>query len=126
MIMPGVLQSLGATASQRAALFYGVCIWVRLAMAYGVYRFLRIYPRPTILVVLVVAVMATMYNGYNALYSTNDVWWCRGCHAVVAAVIAVLAVLAYLNIVPHVVLPWAMVADVLFGVAYSRYMTPFS
>lgn len=117
--MPGVFESMGATKGQRAALFYGLCIWVRLGLAYVVYDAALSSPSVTSLVVAGAAAMAAVYNGYNAWYSTNDVWWCRGCHAIIAAVLSVVAMLSYVGLVSPMLMPLIMVGDVVMGLMHS-------
>jgi hypothetical protein len=98
--MPGRIAAAGATPTQRAALFYGVCIWVRVGLAVGVYFAAEWELEGTMIAVIVASSAVT----------------------VVELALAAVASL-FTAAVPAVVL--FLLADVGWGVAHSLVARPF-
>jgi uncharacterized membrane protein YgdD (TMEM256/DUF423 family) len=129
MALGGFFEQHGATPGQRRALFYGVCIWVRLLIAVAAYYALKWWPVPAASVILALAVAVVAVNATAAArHDHNDVWWSRGAHAVIAAMVAVMAVAALATRgkqVPYTAVALAVGLDVVFGVVYSFTVDAF-
>jgi hypothetical protein len=106
------------------ALFYGVCIWVRLAMAASVGMALCLGSRALGFAVFVVALAAAL------LLATSDkttVWWSRKIHAALAVVVSLSALLsALMPRWPCWVTAALLAVDVSVGVASAMRQNPWS
>jgi hypothetical protein len=122
--MPGRIAAAGATPTQRAALFYGVCIWVRVGLAVGVYFAAEWELEGTMIAVIVASSAVTVVELALAAFSTNVVWWSHAAHAAIWFLVALSAVASlFTAAVPAVVL--FLLADVGWGVAHSLVARPF-
>ena len=114
----GVVQSSGALPIQRMKLFYGVCVPLRLFLAYIVYKNIK-YTPIQVLVALLSAF--AVYSNLLGLNSSNKVWWNRQIHAIVAVAILLSTVAKKTDYVPYI-----MVFDVVLGVASSVANNPWN
>lgn len=117
----GQFEKKGFTPATRKGLFYGVCIWIRLAMAIGVGFGAHHYPTVTSSIILAAALGALLINVISVLREAQagPVWWSRASHAVLAGTIAVVAILVLLKKIPPATLGLFVGLDVIFGVMYS-------
>lgn len=113
--MPGVVESMGATASQRRALFYGVCIPFRLLLA--VFVRYQVWSRPFLLMVAAAAV----YTNLLGLNTSSGVWWSRGFHMLTSLAAFLFLVGGRPDVVPVV-----MILDVLVGLFTSFARDPWT
>ncbi|CAM9256855.1 unnamed protein product [Sphacelaria rigidula] len=116
--MPGVVESAGATPSQRKKLFYGVCVPLRLLLAYLVYRtysFLWVQG-----IVLSVSLLS-VYLNILGLNSSNEIWWSQKFHLVLSSKIVFCLVAGRSEFVPYL-----MLLDVFFGVMTSLARDPWT
>lgn len=104
---PGIFQSLGTSRGTKLLLFYGICIWVRLYIAYLSHQYQAEYWFKYVAVIL---------SLFSVLSIGNDscVWWSRTFHSMIAGLIFISAVLDQNKFVPYL-----LVVDVLFGFTYS-------
>ncbi len=123
----GYFESLGYSANQRLVLFSMVCIWVRFALAYIVYRF---HANPYVKIGIGCAALAIFITNITLLCDpqSSQVWWCREIHALNAGLICSAILLGYSSWCAPI-----MVFDTLVGimtaVALHGYVTggcPFS
>lgn len=96
--MPGLFERRGVPREARRALFFGVCVWVRLLAAV-------MLPRAA---ARAAAAVAAAVIARALLQSSGQVWWSRGFHLATAVCVAAG--------LPHTPL---MVADVLVGVLHA-------
>lgn len=118
----GALEKAGLNIPQRRGLFFGVCIWVRLALAVGVYFAAQRYPNITAGIVLAATGCALLGLGWQH-YKNRNVWWSRPSHMVLAAMIMLASVLVLLKQVPATTLSIFVALDVVFGLAYALLAT---
>lgn len=78
--MSGLFKNLGFSSTSRKMLFWGICIWVRLAIAYLVWNdFIpNSYVRG--------AGLVGIYMNYTGL--NDNVWWSRGFHLITSMILA--------------------------------------
>ena len=116
----GLFARRGFLPQARRQLFYGVCIWVRLALAVGVGFAARRWPVAVSSAVLAVALVAVASNIVSAVrQGTDAVWWNRPSHAVLAGAIAAAAVLVLAKQIAPAALGVFVGIDVIFGVVMS-------
>jgi hypothetical protein len=125
--MPGVIESGGATPVARGVLFYGVCIWVRVAVAVAVLLAATAWYVETMAVVVAVG---SLYVGATTARAcaANRVWWSRTAHIYIglcAVLAAVIALILPSNDMTFVV-SGIVLLDVVAGVAYSFVTLPFA
>ena len=113
----GSVEATGATPEQRMKLFYGVCVPLRLALAYIVYK--NADSTPLKIVVLLLSAFA-VYSNLLGLNSGRHVWWDRRVHLLVAGLILVSSVAGKMNYVAFL-----MLFDILFGVGSSLAIKPW-
>ncbi len=115
----GIFSSL--TPIKRALLFYLICIWVRLYIAFFIYKN---WNNKIWLYVVIFASIVSIYLNWTKL--DGKVWWNRYIHclnAILLLIFALLVINGYINgKILGVILFW----DVLFGILYSFYKHPFS
>lgn len=106
----GLFQSLGYTKTQRMAIFFLVCIWVRFTLAYLVHRF---HERPIVKIMLGSAALISFIVNIRLMSSpvSSDVWWCRDIHALCAGLIFSSILLGYSSWCAPI-----MVVDTLIGI----------
>lgn len=109
--MPGLVESIGASVWQRKVLFWGICVPLRLGIAYAAWRARG--RQWFVFLAVTLSVIAVLINATKA--SDTSVWWSRRAHGAHAlAVLVLAAVLRMPGYVPHVLL-----SDVLFGLLSS-------
>ena len=113
----GSVEASGASPEQRMQLFYGVCVPLRIALAYIVYKNADI--TPVKMLVLLLSAFA-IYSNLLGLNSGRNVWWDRRIHLVVALAILVSAFAGKMNYVAFL-----MLFDILFGVGSSLAIKPW-
>jgi hypothetical protein len=122
--MPGRIESMGATPATRCGLFFGICIWVRIAVAVGVLAASIKYYNETLIAILLVcgAVVIT-----NITYRPSEVWWSRNTHVAVGISIMISAIvgLATKSYVAPFVVFGLLLLDVFSGIARSLAVMPF-
>lgn len=116
--MPGIIEGSGATPDQRKKLFYGVCVPLRLLLAFIVYRK---YSSVTIQGIVLAFSAMSIYTNLLGLNSSNDIWWSQKFHLFVSIKI----VLCLITGRPEYV-PYLMVVDVLYGVLISFAKDPWT
>lgn len=104
---PGIFESLGVSSNVKKLLFYGICIWVRLFIAYLAYRY---YSKQWF---IYVAGLLSLY-ALLSIGSESCVWWSRSFHKVIAGLIFGSVALDQNKFVPYL-----LVTDVAFGLVYS-------
>mmetsp|Transcript_1294 Transcript_1294/g.3154 ORF Transcript_1294/g.3154 Transcript_1294/m.3154 type:complete len:138 (-) Transcript_1294:110-523(-) len=124
----GIIEGFGIGPRGRGALFYGVCIWVRLGMAAAVY-FGRNETGVQIAVIAVGAFVALQ----NLRKFGEAVWWSRPLHFTVACVFIAFAILALLNVeikdveeLFPTLMAVVLVIDVALGLLTSFIKCPFT
>lgn len=116
--MPGgIVENLGASPSQRKKLFYGVCIPLRLLLAYIVYLNPTSYPMRLMVTIFSAS---SMYSNILGLNSTNSVWWDRKFHFTMSSLSLILSMTDRIEYVPSI-----MVIDILYGVIHSFASDPW-
>ena len=122
----GQIAQRGVSLPNRRALFYGVCIWVRLALAIGVGFAAHRWPVVVPSIVLAVALGGIVVNVVQAVRQGVDaVWWSRPSHAVISFAIAVAAVLVLTKHIPPATLGIFVALDVIFGIISSFMVCGF-
>ena len=116
--MPGVIENSGATPDKRRRLFYGVCVPLRLLLAFIVYRK---YSSLTIQGIVMAFSVMSMYANLLGLNSSNEIWWSQKFHLLTSMKIVLCLVSARPEFVPYF-----MVVDVLYGVVTSFARDPWS
>lgn len=115
--MPGLVESIGASVWQRKVLFFGMCIPLRLGIAYAAWK--AHTRKGFVCLAATFSVIAIFINAAKA--SDSSVWWSRRAHG--AHALAVLVLASMLNkpaYVPHVLL-----SDALFGLLSAFIQQPF-
>jgi len=122
--MPGVIERAGATPPARAALFYGVCVYVRIGIAFAVMFAARADYTATIAVILAGAIVATI----TECFYREKVWWNRPVHAAMALGVATSAAVGLANKSNGAVYAISVIllADLAWGVTHSLIKWPFS
>lgn len=115
--MPGVVEKSGASPGLRKALFYGVCVPLRLFLAWIVYANLS---SPSLQVILLIVSAISVYINLLGLNSSNDIWWTQEVHLLTSLSTFLFLVARRPEFVPYV-----MVFDVLYGVLTSFTRDPF-
>lgn len=109
--MPGLIESTGVSVLQRKMLFLGICVPLRLGIAYTAST---AHARQWFAYVAAAFSVVAIY--INAVKAADvSVWWSRRAHA--AHALAVLVLVALLNTRKYV--PYVLFSDVLFGVLSS-------
>lgn len=120
--MPGFVESSGATPSQRKSLFYGVCLPLRILLAYTVYL---LSDSPLIRGFVGVSSALSFYTILLSLElgsaPSGIVWWSREIHLVTSALTFFLVVGGRVDLVPVV-----MVVDILYGLVTSFARDPWA
>lgn len=116
--MPGVIESSGATPSQRKKLFYGVCVPLRLLLAYLVYR---TYSSPWVQGTVLSVALLSVYLNLLGLNTSNDIWWSQKFHLMMSLKIVFCLVGGRPEFVPYL-----MLLDVLFGATTSLAKDPWT
>lgn len=73
------------SVQNRKLLFYGVCIWIRALLIYGVWY---LWPSPIFRVVCVLALLLTMYRLYSSIH--ENVWWSKRWHLLTSMILLLL------------------------------------
>jgi hypothetical protein len=123
--MPGRIETAGATPTQRAALFYGVCIWLRVGIAVGVYYAAAAELEGTMVAVIIASACVTVVELALAALSTNVVWWSHAAHAGVWFLVAVSAVVSLFKPRAVMAVVLFLLADVGWGIAHSLVARPW-
>lgn len=111
----------GFSSAQRCAMFYAICIPLRLSLAAVVYNFgSGAIVRST---AVVASLASFFFNSKRMREETKEepVWWHRPVHMLSSIVIAVSFIISPNTQVPSVIL----MADTLVGLATSVYQSPF-
>jgi phosphatidylserine synthase len=118
----GMFARAGVSLSERAALFYGVCIWARVAIAFAFMLAANKWYTETLAIVLAAAVVFTV----TELVQQNRVWWNRRVHAVFGFAVAVSAIVGLVRKQDSVVYAISVIllADVTWGVLHSFFVRP--
>ena len=106
----GFFESLGYSSFQRLLLFCMICIWVRFAIAYFIYRF---HTNPYVKICIgCVALLACIMN-ITLLCDplSSQVWWCREIHLLNAGLMCSAILLGYSSLCAPI-----MVFDTLVGI----------
>ena len=77
--MPGKFEELGYDSGTRMVMYYGICLPVRLALTYTIWKHHDTMPFGWTAIIL--AAVSIYMNLRNI---DEDVWWCRRCNALVA------------------------------------------
>lgn len=107
--MGGLFESLGYSETARFYLFFTVCIWVRLAMAYAVS--LLVQKKQGKYLVAFVALIAMITNGSGL---NESVWWSRRAHFVFATALFISVVCGQEKMAGPIV-----AADTVFGIIHT-------
>lgn len=108
------------SAHTRFLLFYCICIWIRLFIAYMVYKLAK--KKIVILCILIVILFSVCRN----FYTNGSVWWCRSCHGYISIVLAVITLLSLLDYIDSKYISYILVFDIIFGVLYTLIKKPFT
>ena len=108
------------SAHIRFLLFYCICIWVRLFIAFVVYKLAK--KKYIILCIFIVA----LFSIYRNFYTNSDVWWCRSCHGYISVILAIVTLLSLLNYIDNKYISYILVLDIIFGVLYTFIKKPFN
>jgi hypothetical protein len=124
--MPGRIEKMGASPNVRAALFYGVCIWVRVGITVGVMYIARAYFVPTMIAVLVAAILYSATE-FGLTLTNNPVWWSRAAHGLIGAIIAITAIIALATrrFSTAYAISFFMLLDTAIGIVLSFARKPF-
>jgi hypothetical protein len=118
------------SSKTRMLLFYCICIWVRLFIAFTIYK----YSNNKILLYLILLFsIISIYLNFSKL--NEKVWWSRLFHGIISVLLLVFAIIIILrknNLVlinsifkNNKILSYLIVIDILFGFFYSLYIKPF-
>jgi hypothetical protein len=108
------------TSNTRALLFYGICIWVRLALVFLVYKYAK---NKTLLYSLLAISFISIYLNFSKIHET--VWWSRYVHGIDSIILFIVCLLAINNKINKKSVSYVLLWDVLFGIIYSLYKKPF-
>jgi len=115
--MPGIIESSGFTPSSRRALFYLVCIPIRLSLVALAFKF---HENPLFKIAAFLAAVFSVYTNVDKLASGDEVWWNRSVHVVTSALIASSVVISSSDMVGYI-----MLADIVFGFVSSLAIRPW-
>lgn len=103
------------SVQNRKLLFYGVCIWVRALLIYGVWY---LWPSSIFRVVCVLASMLSIYRLYSSIQ--ENVWWSKRWHLLTAMILVLLFTISfsYDDMLRELVVV-VMSIDLLFGIMNS-------
>lgn len=76
----------------RKRLFYGICIWFRALVIFGVWK---LWPIRNFRIVMILVLLLTISRLYQTL--NQDVWWSKRFHLLSAIVLLVLVILSFYN-----------------------------
>jgi hypothetical protein len=117
------------SSKTRMLLFYCICIWVRLFIAFTIYK----YSNNKILLYLILLFsIISIYLNFSKL--NEKVWWSRLFHGIISVLLLVFAIiilrknnLVLINSIfkNNKILSYLIVIDILFGFFYSLYIKPF-
>ena len=122
----GYFANKGYTNKQLAMMYYGICVWVRLFMAYTVYNF---YDTSFIKILIIIGSLLGVYLNIKGLInqSNSKVWWSRKFHLVISVLIIILICSQLIGIIknakPYIV--GLLVTDVIGGLIMTVYVKPF-
>ena len=113
----GFFKNAGASARMRVTLFYGVCIWVRIAIAFAVMFAAQAWYTGTMAIVLTASLLFTI----TELAQRSHVWWNRKVHALMGFAVALSATagLVTKRDEPVYAISVILFADVLWGALHA-------
>jgi hypothetical protein len=119
----GVFKNAGVSLRMRAALFYGVCIWARVGVAFAFMFAANAWYTGTLAIVLAAAVIFTTAE----LSQQSHVWWNRKVHALMGFAVIISAIVGLVKETDAVIyaISVIMLADVTWGVLHSLVARPF-
>ena len=119
-----MFKNAGVSVRGRAALFYGVCIWVRVGVAFAFMFAADAWYTGTMAIVLAASVVFTMAE----LVKESRVWWNRTVHALMGNAVMISTVVGLVQKTDGVVYTISVIvlADVAWGVFHSLVVRPFS
>lgn len=106
-------------AAMQPALFFAVCVPLRVAIAIGVVFAGAQWPTATAATVLAGVVVGYGLMALNAATRRPDAWWSRPIHALFMAAIGAAAVLSLAGVVRAELLGLMIAADLAFGVGHA-------
>ena len=115
--MPGIIESAGFKPSSRKALFYLVCVPIRLSLVALAFKF---HDNPVFKVASFLAAVFSVYTNVDRLASGDAVWWNRAVHVITSSLIASSVVLSVSDLVGYFLL-----MDIAFGVISSLVIKPW-
>lgn len=125
----GAVMKMGYSPQQRKLFFYLICIWVRLLIAFSVFKF---YNRKELYYLIpIIAVYSVYLNVVQTLKDNKKgkcVWWYRNFHIINALIILVISLfkISLFNIHPNKIISLLLVGDVLFGILTSLIKQPWN
>jgi hypothetical protein len=121
----GGLAKMGYNPNQRRMFFYLICIWVRLFLAYLVFRN---YNNKYLYYIIPIIAVYSLYLNVKKDNKKNCVWWNRQFHIVISLIILIVSLfkmeLARLH--PNKLIAYLLGIDVLFGVVTSFIKQPWN
>ena len=116
--MPGIIEGSGATPDQRKKLFYGVCVPLRLLLAFIVHRK---YSSPAAQGIVLAFSTMSIYTNLLGLVSSNEIWWSKRFHLFTSIKIVLCLIAGRPEYVAYL-----MMGDVLYGVLTSFAKDPWT
>jgi len=119
----GMFKNAGVSVRRRAALFYGVCIWVRVGVAFAFMFAADAWYTGTLAIVLAASVVFTIAE----LMQESRVWWNRTVHSLMGFAVMISAIVGLVKKTDGVVYAISVIllADVAWGVFHSLVVRPF-
>lgn len=125
----GAVMKMGYSPQQRKLFFYLICIWLRLLIAYSVYKF---YNRKELYYLIPIIAVYSIY--LNVTQSLKDnakkkcVWWSRHFHIINGLIILAVSLfkISLFNMHQNKIISLLLVGDVLFGILTSLIKQPWS
>ena len=90
--MPGAIESLGFSPNKRMLMFYGICIPLRMSIAYSAELF---HEETSFRIIAFLSFLFSIYSNISGILSenTNPVWWNRKLH-LISPIIGILILLS--------------------------------
>lgn len=116
----GIFKNAGLSTRVRVTLFYSICIWVRLSIAFAVMFAAQAWYTGTLVIVLSASVMFAV----GELAQNSLVWWNRKVHALTGFAVALSAIVGLIteNDVPVYAISVLLMADVVWGALHAAFV----
>ena len=110
----GGVKDYNVSIKNRKLLFYGICIWIRLAIAIGAYKLKDKEWFPYI--VALVCLMSIYWVKFD---KDDCVWWSRKIHYIMICLILLTSIFQVVTKKKTVIIPLLLLLDLIIGIVSS-------